>query len=369
MSSEPVFKRKGRTATVVILTPEEQGELERWTRSRRGSHSVAIRAEMILGCAQGLDNQQVAAQVKACAETVGKWRKRFVEKRLDGLRDEPKPGAPRKIGDDAIEAIIKATLESTPPDATHWSTRDMARKSGLSAPTISRIWRAFGLQPHRHDYFRLSEDPELVPKVRDIVGLYLSPPVGAMVLCVDEKSQIQALERTQPLLPLRPGHPERHTTDYARHGVSTLFAALDVATGRVLGQCYKRHRTTEFHKFLNHVDKNIPPDMDVHLIMDNYATHKTPLIRNWLAKRPRYHLHFTPTHASWINQVERWFATLTQRAIKRASHRSTQQLEAAIHTFIKHHNLKPKPFKWVKTADEILDSIARFAKRTSQIHT
>ncbi|PTY01251.1 IS630 family transposase [Verrucomicrobia bacterium LW23] len=368
MSKNPAI-RKGRTAPAVEITQEEREQLTRWLRARRGSQSLAIRAEMILACAEGLDNTAVARRVRSTGQTVGKWRRRFLEKRLDGLVDEPRPGAPRKIGDDAIEQVVVRTLESKPQGATHWSTRQMAQKAGYSQSTIGRIWRAFGLKPHLQENFRLSDDPMFVEKVRDIAGIYMDPPVNALVLCVDEKSQIQALERTQPLLPLRPGQPERVPHDYARHGTLTLFAALDIATGHVLTQLHKRHRAKEFHDFLNHIDRHVPPDLDVHLILDNYSTHKTPLIRNWLLKRPRYHLHFTPTHASWLNQVERWFGMLTQRQIKRGSHRSTAQLAEAIEAFTATHNQSPRPFRWVKTADEILSSIARFAQRTLDAHT
>jgi transposase len=296
---------------------------------------------------------------------VGKWRARFVAKRADGLLDEPRPGAPRTISDASVEKIVRTTLETKPHDATHWSTRSMARASGLSQTAVVRIWRAFGLQPHRAETFKLSADPLFIEKVRDIVGLYLSPPEHALVLCVDEKTQVQALNRTQPLLPMRPGQAERRTHDYARHGTTSLFAALDAKTGKVIGQCQRRHRAAEFRKFLDTIDRNVPPTLDVHLILDNYATHKTATIRNWLAKRPRYHLHFTPTSASWLNLVERWFATLTEKQLRRGVHRSTRELETAIHSYLDATNKKPKPFIWTKTADQILESIARFCQRIS----
>jgi transposase len=318
----------------------------------------------VLLAAEGLDNNRVARRLRTSANTVGKWRRRFVEARLDGLLDEPRPGAPRKITDDQVEAIIVKTLESTPKGATHWSTRHMAKAVGLGHDSISRIWNAFGLKPHQTETFQLSKDPLLIEKVRDIVGLYMSPPANAIVLCADEKSQIQALNRTQPLLPLRPGQAERRTPDYERHGTTTLFAALDVATGNVIGKCYPRHRAVEFRKFLDQVDASVPPQLDVHMVVDNYATHKAPVIKAWLAKRPRYHLHFTPTHGSWLNQVERWFGLLTQRQIKRGAHKSVAALKASIEAFLAAHNADPKPFVWTKSADDILAKIARFATRT-----
>jgi transposase/AraC-like DNA-binding protein len=312
-----------------------------------------------------MQNIDVAEKLGISKQMVGKWRQRFIDRRLDGLLDEPRPGAPRKISDEDVERVVVQTLESTPRDATHWSVRSMAKQTGISPTTVHRIWRAFSLQPHRSETFKLSKDPLFVEKVRDIVGLYLDPPEKALVLCVDEKSQIQALDRTQPLLPLRPGQPERQTHDYVRHGTTSLFAALDVATGDVIGECHRRHRAIEFKKFLNTIDEQVPAHLDVHLIMDNYATHKTPAIRRWLAKRPRFHVHFTPTSASWINLVERWFATLTAKQLRRGTHRSTLQLEAAIQNYIEISNEDPKPFVWTKTADQILESIKRFCQRTS----
>jgi transposase len=292
--------------------------------------------------------------------TVGKWRRRFVERRLDGLRDEPRSGTPRTIDDVRIEAVIVRTLESLPPDATHWSSRGMARASGLSISTVQRIWRAFGLQPHRLENFKLSTDPDFVAKVRDVVGLYVSPPAHAIVLCVDEKSQIQALDRSQPMLPMRPGQPARRSHDYKRHGTTSLFAALDIATGRVIGKCYGRQRAVEFRKFLNEIEAVVPPDLDVHLVIDNYATHKAPIVRNWLNRRPRWHVHLTPTSSSWLNQVERFFGLLTERQIRRGIHRSVAALKSAITNFIDQHNADPKPFRWTKSADDILASIERF---------
>jgi len=298
----------------------------------------------------------VAHKLRVTPATVGKWRKRFVQDRLEGLYDEPRPGTPRTITDEQVEQVVVRTLESTPRGATHWSTREMAKATGHSHMTISRIWQAFGLQPHRSESFKLSPDPLLVPKVRDIVGLYIDPPEHAVVLCVDEKSQIQALDRTAPLLPMRPGQAERRTHDYKRHGTTSLFAALDVKSGKVIGQTHRRHRSIEFRKFLDRIDASVPPDREVHIVMDNYGTHKTPRICAWFAKRPRFHVHFTPTYGSWLNLVERWFAELTTKQIRRGAHRSVSELERAIY---------PKPFVWTKSADEILASIARFAQRTA----
>ncbi len=321
----------------------------------------------MLACAEGEQNKVVAARLGLDAATVAKWRRRFAEQRLDGLRDEPRSGAPRTVEDERIEAAIVRTLESQPPDATHWSSRGMARASGLSVSTVQRIWRAFGLQPHRLETFKLSTDPDCVAKVRDVVGLYVSPPAHALVLCVDEKSQIQALDRSQPMLPLRPGQPARRSHDYTRHGTTSLFAALDVATGHVIGKCYPRHRASEFRRFLDEIEAAVPSDLDVHLVMDNYATHKAPLVRNWLAKRPRWHVHLTPTSSSWLNQVERFFALLTERQLRRGIHRSVPALQETIGRFIDHHNADPKPFRWTKSADDILASIERFCVRNTPL--
>ncbi|MEM8884895.1 MAG: IS630 family transposase [Planctomycetota bacterium] len=356
---------RGRVLAPLTLTDEQREVLVGWTRRRKTAQALALRARIILRCAQGLSNLEVADALDVSRLTVGKWRRRFLDRGMDGLLDEPRPGAPRKITDADVERVITLTLESKPRDATHWSTRSMAEEVGLSQSAISRIWRAFSLQPHRTETFKLSNDPLFVDKVRDIVGLYLDPPDRAMVLCVDEKSQIQALDRTQPLLPMRPGQPERRTHDYVRHGTTTLFAALDVATGRIIGKCYRKHRATEFRKFLNRIDEAVPDELDVHLILDNYSTHKTPAIRRWLAQHPRFHVHFTPTYSSWINLVERWFAALTEKQLRRGVHRSTRALETAIHDYLDANNENPKPFIWSKTADQILVSIARFCKRTS----
>jgi transposase len=351
----------------LVLTEDEREVLERYVRRGTTAQRLALRAQIVLLCARGLQNQKVAKRLRVSAHTVGKWRGRFAECRLDGLIDEPRPGAPRSISDDDVEAAVVRTLETTPKGATHWSTRDLAKAVGIGKSSVQRIWHAFGLKPHRTESFQLSKDPQLIEKVRDIVGLYMSPPDNAMILCVDEKSQIQALNRTQPLLPLRPGQIERRTHDYERHGTTTLFAALDILTGKVVGECYPRHRAVEFRKFLDEIDANVPAHLDVHIVLDNYATHKAPIIKSWLAKRPRYHLHFTPTKGSWINQVERWFGLLTQRAIKRGAHCSVASLKAAIEEFMAAHNDDPKPFVWTKSADDILASIARFATRTSAV--
>ena len=344
-------------------------ELERMARQARSARSLAFRARIILECAGGASNAAEAAKLRTTGFTVGLWRNRFIAEGVAGLGDEPRPGAPREIGDEKVEQVVRLTLERIRKGATHWSSRMLAAKTGLSQTTISRIWRAFGQKPHRTESFQLSTDPLLIDKVRDIIGLYLDPPHHALVLCVDEKSQIQALSRTQPVLPMRAGQLERRTHDYKRHGVTSLFAALDIATGSVLGKCYRRHRSVEFLNFLKKIDGAVPADLDIHLVLDNYGTHKTALVRHWLQKRPRYHLHFTPTHASWLNQVERWFALLTQRQIKRGSHRSVQELEAAIKEFIAAHNKQPKPFRWTKTADQTLASIARFATATLDAHS
>lgn len=357
--------RRGRPVSELKLTAEENDRLVEYSRRHKSSQALALRARIVLACAQGALNTEVAERLRVTKQTVGKWRTRFVERRLDGLLDEPRPGAPRQIGDDVVEAVIAKTLHDKPTDATHWSTRSMASALELSQTAVVRIWRAFGLQPHRHESFKLSTDPLLVDKVRDIIGLYLNPPHRAVVLCVDEKSQIQALDRTQPILPMAPGLPERRTHDYMRHGTTTLFAALDVATGEVIGQLHRRHRSTEFLKFLSYLQSSVPLDTDVHVVMDNYGTHKTAAVRRWFARHPRFHPHFTPTSSSWINQVERWFAEITRKQIRRGTHRSTRQLEQAIRDYLKVYNQNPRPFVWSKSADEILDSIRRFCLRIS----
>ncbi len=356
--------RTGRPKSELMLTAAEREQLASMAHRSRSAPQLARRARLVLACASGQDNKVVARQLRVTPGTVGKWRSRFVADRLAGLLDEPRPGAPRRVTDAQVEQVVVQTLEATPRAATHWSTRGMAQATGLSRMTISRIWHAFGLQPHRSESFKLSPDPLLIEKVRDIVGLYVNPPAHAVVLCVDEKAQIQALDRTAPLLPLQPGQVERRTHDYTRHGTTSLFAALDLKTGRVVGETHRRHRSREFRRFLDRLDASVPPALDVHVVLDNYGTHKTPLIRAWFAKRPRFHAHFTPTYGSWLNLVERWFAELTNKQLRRGAHRSVRALEAAIRNFIDAHNTTGKPFVWTKTADEILASIARFAQRT-----
>lgn len=350
--------RTGRPKAALILTDDERRELERLGRRRKISKDMAMRARVVLECSKGITNLKVAARLRVSNVTVGKWRRRFIEQGLDGLYDEPRPPARRKITDEQVEDVIVRTLQTRPRGATHWSTRSMAKATGLSRSTISRIWRTFGLKPHRSETFTLSTDPHLIDKVRDIVGLYLSPPENAVVLCVDEKSQMQALDRTQPLLPMTPGQVERRTHDYVRHGTLSLFAALDALSGRVITRCFRNHRAREFLKFLRLVDTEVPGDLDIHLVLDNYATHKTEAVKRWLVRHPRFHVHFTPTYSSWLNLVERWFALLETRQIKRGSHRSVRQLQAAIKEFVEVSNDQPKPFVWVKTADEILRKIA-----------
>jgi len=365
-----------RKPSIITLSTEEREVLSRRVRRRTIARADAQRAEIVLRAADGLGNSEIARALGVTRPTVRTWRERFAEHRLDGLSDEPRCGAPRRIDDDRIEAIIVRTLETKPTDATHWSTRGMARASGVSASSVHRIWRAFALQPHRSETFKLSTDPQFVEKVRDIVGLYLDPPDKALVICVDEKSQIQALDRTQPLLPMRPGQVERRTHDYERHGTTTLFAGLvaavtaetTVAPGSVIGTCMPRHRAQEFRKFLNEVERNVPDGLDVHVVMDNASTHKTKLIRDWFAKRPHWHPHFTPTSSSWINQVERFFALLADKQIKRGAHRSVKELIAAIEAFISQQNANPKPMRWTKSADDILASIERFCRRTLEVH-
>lgn len=360
---------RGRTAIRIVLDDAQREELEQLKRQARKSRNVAFRSSIVLLCAEGSSDTAVAQALRTSNFTVGFWRKRFLKGGIDALFDEPRSGAPRQIDDTRIEDLVTRTLESTPENATHWSTRLMAKKLGLSQSSVSRIWRAFGLKPHRSESFVLSKDPQLVQKVRDVVGLYLSPPANAVVLSVDEKSQIQALSRSQPIFPMQPGQIERRTPDYFRQGTTTLFAALDISTGKVIGRCFKRHRSDEFRRFLNLIDASIPQELDVHVVLDNYATHKTDSIKKWLLKRPRFHFHFTPTHASWLNQIERWFALLTSRKIKRGSHSSVRKLIAAIEEFLDSTNQEPKPFNWSKTPEQILNAIARFASRTFQVQS
>ena len=332
--------RSGRPIPVLSVTEAEQETLQNWARRPKSAQALALRARIVLRCAEGLNNTEVARQVQVRNQTVGKWRQRFVDRRLDGLLDEPRPGAPRKVSDRDVERAVAMTLESTPKDATHWSTRSLAKESGLSRSTIGRIWRAFALQPHRCETFKLSKDPLFIDKVRDIVGLYMDPPDRALVLCVDEKSQIQALNRTQPLLPMRPGQLERRTHDYARHGTTSLFAALNVATGKIIGECYRQHRHQEFLKFLNTVDAQMPKDKEIHIVIDNYGTHKTPRVQQWFLQHPNWRIHFTPTGASWLNQVERFFAEITDKRIRRGAFTSIAQLEQAMMDYLKHRTVR-----------------------------
>jgi transposase len=357
---------RGPRPIPLTLTPADREVLERWTRRRTTAQALARRARIVLACAEpGATNSGVARALRVSRPTVLTWRRRFAARGPDGLLDEPRPGAPRTITDADVERVITLTLETPPPDATHWGTRRLAAAAGMSQTAVSRIWRAFALRPHRAETFKLSTDPLFIEKVRDIVGLYLNPPDHALVLCVDEKPQIQAKAPTAPVLPMRPGQVERRTHDDLRRGTTDLFAALDVKAGRVIGACRPRHRSLGFRAFLDQIDANVPAELDVHLILDNAATHKTRLIRDWLAKRPRYHVHFTPTSASWLNLVESWFALLTASQLKRGAFRSTGELEAAIRRYIAATNAAPKPFVWTKSADEILASVARFCQRTS----
>jgi len=350
----------------VDLTADERARLESWTRRRTSAQALAMRARIVLLAADGLNNTEIAAELRIHRNVAGKWRSRFLEHRLDGLLDEPRPGRPRTITDEQVEEVVIKTLERTPKDATHWSTRSMARQVGLTQSAVLRIWRAFGLQPHRQETWKLSKDPQFIAKVRDIVGLYLNPPERAVVLCVDEKSQIQAVDRTAPILPMLPGTPERATHDYRRAGTSSLYAALDLTTGKVIGRLRSRHRAIEFKQFLQTLEREVPAHLDVHLVLDNSSTHKTPAIQRWLAAHPRFVLHFTPTSSSWLNLVERWFAELTNKLLRRGAHRSVRQLNADIRAWIDSWNEDPRPFVWTKTAEEILDSIARYCQRINE---
>jgi transposase len=347
----------------LVLSDDERRQLQAWARRPKSAQALALRSRIVLAAADGGGNSEVAQRLGVSRMTVGKWRARFVAERLDGLLDEPRPGRPRTVADEQVEAVITRTLETTPKDATHWSTRSLAAELGMSQSAVSRIWRAFGLQPHRQDSWKLSKDPQFIDKVRDVVGLYLDPPEAAVVLCVDEKSQIQALDRTAPIFPMMPGTPARATHDYRRAGTSSLYAALDIASGKVIGSLHSRHRAIEFKKFLQTIHAEVPDEFDVHVVLDNASTHKTPAIKRWLAAHPRFVLHFTPTSSSWLNLVERWFGELTTKKLQRGTHRSVRALNTDIRTWIDTWNDNPRPYIWTKTADQILDSIARYCTR------
>src|SRR3954469_6209598 len=357
--------RTGRPKTELTLADDEREQLGRWSRRATSAQALALRSRIVLACAEGVSNTVVAERLGCSSATVGKWRARFRERRLDGLVDEPRPGRPPTISAEQVEDVVVSTLESTPANATHWSRAKMAERSGLSRSTIGRIWRAFELKPHREDGFKLSNDPMFVEKVHDVVGLYVHPPEAAVVLCVDEKSQVQALARSQPAFPMMPGMPEKRTHDYVRHGTTSLFAALNTADGTVISSLHRRHRAVEFRKFLTKIDAQVPEHLEVHLVCDNYGTHKSPTVIAWLERHPRFHMHFTPTYSSWINQVERFFAYVTTDLLQRSDHRSVQALEADIRAWIKAWNDNPRPFVWTKTAEQILESLARLLQRTT----
>jgi transposase len=350
-------------AVEIVLSDEERVQLKSWERRRTSAQALAERSRIVLAAAEGLKNTEIAERLGVHRQSVTKWRNRFAEYRLDGLVDEPRPGRPRTITDEQVDEVITKTLESAPRNATHWSTRSMAAEVGLTQTAVSKIWRAFGLAPHRQDSWKLSKDPLFVEKVRDVVGLYLNPPERAVVLCVDEKSQIQALNRTAPILPMLSGVPERATHDYKRHGTSSLYAALDITTGKVIGRLHSRHRALEFKRFLTTLEHEVPADLDVHLILDNSSTHKTPEIKRWLLAHPRFVVHFTPTSSSWLNLVERWFGELTNKKLRRSAHTSVRQLNADIRAWIDTWNEQPRPYVWTKTADQILESIATYCNR------
>jgi len=357
-----------RPKTEIVLSAEEREELERLSRRARANRHVALRAKLVLASASGLTDVAVAAKFRVNNVTVGTWRKRFAERRLDGLYDEPRVGGPRKISDELVESVVVQTLETTPKGRTHWSTRKLAEKAGISHASVGRIWRAHGLQPHIVRGFKLSNDPQFIEKVRDVVGLYMNPPDHAVVFAFDEKPQVQALERAQPVLPMDVGMPERRTHNYIRHGTLDLFAALNVATGKVIAKTKKRHRAKDFVSFLQELDRSVEEGLEVHLILDNLSTHKAPVVTRWLARHPRFHLHFTPTYSSWLNLVERFFALLTEEALRRGSHTSIQALREAIIAYVEAHNEEGKPFVWTKSADEILDKIRKFGERTLKVH-
>lgn len=358
----------GRPKAELVVSETERAELTRLMKRARTNRDLAFRARLVLACAEGAPNTLIAREHRTTNQTVGKWRKRFIESRLDGLYDEPRVGGPRKITDEQVEAVVVETLETKPDGHTHWSTRKMARKAGMSHAMIGRIWRTFGLKPHIVRSFKISPDPQLVEKVRDVVGLYMHPPNNAVVFSVDEKSQIQALERAQPILPMDIGQPERQTHNYIRNGTLDLFAALNVATGEVIARCKQRHRAKDFVAFLRELDERVAPELEVHVVLDNLSAHKSPIVHRWLLRHPRFHFHFTPTYASWMNLVERFFGLLTEQALKRGSHTSIPELRAAILTYVEAHNENERPFKWTKSADEILEKMRRFGLRTLQVH-
>jgi transposase len=358
-------RRRGRPTVAIVLTDDERQTLQRWAKRRTSSQALALRCRIVLACAEGWSNVEAGQRLGVHQATVGKWRGRFAKRRLEGLVDEPRPGAPRTITDEQVEQVITKTLEETPTDATHWSTRGMARATGMSQTAISRIWRAFGLKPHLDQAWKLSTDPQFIEKVRDVVGLYLNPPDAAVVLCVDEKSQIQALDRTAPVLPLLPTTSQRRSHDYTRHGTTNLYAALEVASGKVIAQMTPRHRAIEFKRFLARIDRAVPAELDVHVILDNSSTHTTPEIRRWMVRHPRFQPHFTPTYSSWLNLVERWFSELTSKWLKRGTHRSVAELTDSIQSWIDTWNDAPRPFVWTKTADQIFENITRYLQRIS----
>jgi transposase len=359
----------GRPKAELTLTDDEREVLRGMLRRRTTAQSLALRARIVLRCEQADSNRDLAEEVGVSEQTVGKWRRRFLARRVDGLYDEPRIGGPRTISDARVEDVVHRTLTTKPKSATHWTTRQLARTVGLSPASVGRIWKAFGLQPHRAESFSLSKDPQFVAKVRDIVGLYLDPPERALVLCVDEKSQIQALDRAQPALPIMFEHPERRTHSYVRHGTTSLFAALDIATGNVIGKCFRKHRGQEFLAFLDLIERSVPANLDVHLVMDNYATHKTPRVKRWLLRHPRFHVHFTPTSSSWLNLVECFFSILSRRLLKRGVHRSTLALEKDIRRYLDSHNDEPRPFVWTKSADQILAQLERYCSAVNASQT
>jgi len=358
--------RRGRPTVEITLSAEERQTLQRWGRRHSSSQALALRCRIVLEAAEGQTNTEIAAALGCHQVTVSKWRHRFAQDRLDGLIDAPRPGAARTISDDIVEAVVVESLETAPPDATHWSTRGLAAKHGISKTTVAEIWRAFGLKPWRADDYKISPDPQLVEKVRDIVALYMNPPVAAAVFAVDEKPQIQALNRTAPTLPMLATTPARATHDYERNGTVDLFAALEIATGKVITDIRKTHTSADFVAFLNKVNRNVPAELDVHVILDNLSAHKTPTVHRWLLRHRRFHLHFTPTYGSWMNLVERWFSALTTKKLQRSAHRNVKELAADIETWAATWNKNPTPFVWHKTADQILERLAGYCGAINQ---